>query len=1102
MAQTNRERIGIALDLLNKGLAPFIEREMRAVYGDKWLEEAESNLRDARISLRTAEGTARWDTQVILIVMWEEWNAVFRNKLGHTERSMVSELRDVRNKWAHQEQFSSDDTYRALDSAERLLRSVSAKEAQDVDPIRQEILRIRFEEQTRYERRKAAAIPIEGQPIGGRKPWREVVTPHPDVASGHYQQAEFAADLAQVHRNEGASEYRDPKEFYQRTFLTEGLRRLLKDALVRLSGKDGNPVIQLQTNFGGGKTHSLLALYHLFSGAVPGDLPGIDEVMLEAEVETLPPCRRAVLVGTALSPAQPSRKPDGTMPNTLWGELAWQLGKAEGYALVEQADRQGVSPGTDVLQDVFERYGPCLVMIDEWIAYVRQLYGVDGLPAGSFDAHFTFAQSLTEAARRVPNALVIASIPTSDIEIGGERGREALTRLENVFGRVETSWRPASAEEGFEIVRRRLFQPIDSPEKFRERDAVVDAFSRFYRDQAQEFPSAAREGEYERRMQAAYPIHPELFDRLYKDWSSLDRFQRTRGVLRLMAAVIHTLWERNDSSLLILPANIPIDNPVVQSELTRYLENPSTWDPVIEDEVDGPKSLPLSLDSENPNLGRYSACRRVARTVFMGSAPTAGTSHPGLDDRSVKLGCVQPGESVATFGDALRRLSDHDRVSHLYVDGQRYWFSTQPSINSLARDRANQQNIHDVWEELKTRLKSNEQTRGDFCAVHCTPDSTGDVPDEMETRLVILGPEHQHTRQSTDSSAMNQAKAILEQRGSSPRHFKNMLVFLAPDKSRLDDLEQAVRQYMAWESILTERETLNLDVAQTKQATTKNNQANDIVNTRIQETYTWLLVPTQPDPQGPVEWQPIRCQGSDALAVQASRKLKPEEHLVTQFSGTRLHMELEKCRWEEADHINIKDLWEYCARYLYLTRLRDSNVLLEAVRDGVAKMTWSEDFAYAERWDEDRKRYLGLVAGQQPGSIVMDGHSVLVKPEIAQRQLDEDAKDKPPAGDKPRADTPTGQEGTPEDVTIGEEEPPKARRFHGSVSLDPIRVGRDAGRIAQEVIQHLTTQPGAKVEVTLEIQAIIPEGAPDNVIRTVTENCQTLKFTSHGFENE
>src|SRR5437764_8265823 len=267
-----------------------------------------------------------WYTQALLLVMWDQWNVVFRNVLGQAERTLVSELREVRNRWAHQNPFSTDDAYRALDSAGRLLTAVSAPQSDDIAKMKTELLRVRFDEEARGERRKAASTTIESQIAVGLKPWREVVSPHPDVASGRYQQAEFAADLWQVHLGEGTDEYRKPVEFFRRTYLTESLQRLLANGIRRLSGQGADPVVQLQTNFGGGKTHSMLALYHLFSGASPGELPGVDALLAEAGVKTLPKATRVVLVGNKISPGNPATKPGGITVRTLWGELAWQLG--------------------------------------------------------------------------------------------------------------------------------------------------------------------------------------------------------------------------------------------------------------------------------------------------------------------------------------------------------------------------------------------------------------------------------------------------------------------------------------------------------------------------------------------------------------------------------------------------------------------------------------------------------------------------------------------------------------------------------------------------------------------------------------------------------
>jgi hypothetical protein len=840
------------------------------------------------------------------------------------------------------------------------------------------------------------------------------------------------------------------------------------------------------------------------------------------------------------------------------------------------------SPG-DTMRALFNEYGPCLILIDEWVAYARQLHdhlpaprdparqaGGD-LPGGSFETHFTFAQALTESAKNAGKCLLVVSLPASvkpgsphadlpaatyaaqagaeDIEVGGERGQVALDGLRQAVGRVESSWRPASAEESFEIVRRRLFADI-LDQQFVARDMTAKAFFDLYRTQQQEFPAECHDSDYEKRLKAAYPIHPEVFDRLYQDWSSLVKFQRTRGVLRLMASVIHSLWEKGDRSPLILPSSIPIDDPRVQFELTRYLSD--NWVPVIEKDVDGPNSLPLRLDGETPNLGKYSACRRVARTIYLGSAPTAKAATKGIDDRRIKLGCVMPGEASAIFGDALRRLSA--AATFLYQDSVRFWYSTQPTVTKLADDRAEQLkgDPDAVAGEVGRWVRNDLQKKGDFSRVHPLARTSGDVPDDKDARLVVFGIEYPHLPAPRDLSAKAQAGAarqagakdtclpspacagrpgdrqaaspalaaaqeFLQNRGTAPRIYRNTLVFLAADKTRLQDLDEAVRQYLAWASIVDEAETLNLDAHQTKQAVSRKESAQSAVAARLPETYQWLIVPTQATPQANVEWQAFRLAGQDALAVRASKKLRNDELLISGLAASRLRLELDQVPlWRlpaasrdsaaqaGAGHVSIQQLTEDFARYLYLPRLRDTGVLVEAVRGGLGLLTWSQDsFAYAESFDETAGRYRGLQAGRQ---LWIDGDNpigLLVKPEPAQRQLAAEAPTPgggtPPAGGTGGTTPPTlgGGGGTPPPAAVT-----APKRFHGTATLDSKRVGRDAGRIADEVIAHLSGIVGANVKVTLEIEADIPSGAPDHVVRTVTENCRTLKFDSQGFEKE
>ena len=1116
MADTNNERVGKALDLLKEGLAPFVDREVKAARSANQLQDSDLHrfTSDPMLSKRPV---GEWDVAGLLALMWETWNQVFRQILGPAERGLVGELRGHRTKWAHQEPFSTDDAYRALDSTHRLLSSVSSPQAGDVETMKMELLRLRFNEQARAQRRRTATPAAENQATGGLPPWREVVSPHQDVANGQYQQAEFAADLWQVYLGGGVAEYQDPIEFFRRTFLTDSLRRLLINGVKRLSDNGGDPVVQLQTNFGGGKTHSMLALYHLFSGTSHSRLPGIDDLMQEAGTVQLPEVKRVVLVGNRISPGSPGIKADGTEVRTLWGELAWQLGYTSGgaseahkaYERVRADDEQATNPG-DVLRELLNDYGPCLILIDEWVAYARQLHEESDLPAGSFGTHFTFAQALSESAKLANNCLLVISLPasdaddaTADVEVGGLRGRQAIASLRNVIGRIDSSWRPATAEESFEIVRRRLFQPIADQANFIQRDNVARAYCDLYRNNSQEFPSECGETAYEDRIKAAYPIHPEIFERLYNDWSTLQNFQRTRGVLRLMASVIHSLWDNGDRSPLIMPANILLDDPPVQSELNRYL--PDNWPPVIERDIDGPNSLPTRIDGEAPNLGRYGACRRVARSIFMGSAPIQTAANQGLEDRRIKLGCVNPGEPPAIFGDAMRRLAN--TAAYLYQDGARYWYSTQPTVATLAEGRAEEyrRNRAPVDKEIEERLRADLRNRGDFKAVHVLPASGQDVQDDHDARLVVLGPNYPHTReQEADSRAVSAAKAIWEFRGSTPRLFRNGLAFLAPDQARLQDLEDAVRHYLAWQSILNDQKRLDLPPHQVNQAEHRKQESESAVKGRIGETYQWLLAPAQSSPTDTLKWEGIRLTAQGALAERASKRMRSGELLVTNFAGTLLRIHMDKIPLWRGDHVSIRQLIDDFSRYSYLPRLRDPAVLLQAVSNGLSLLTWEQDaFAYAESYDEESARYRGLRAGQTVSINEGDG-GLVVRPEVARRQIDAEATAVQVPAVEPPIDPPV-KPGTqePTDVDITKIlTPPKARRYHGSVKLDPTRLGRDASVIANEVIAHLSGVMGANVRLTLEIEVDIPDGTPEQVIRTVTENSRTLKFDDSGFESE
>ncbi|MGI5837960.1 MAG: AAA+ family ATPase, partial [Chloroflexota bacterium] len=415
---------------------------------------------------------------------------------------------------------------------------------------------------------------------------------------------------------------------------------------------------------------------------------------------------------------------------------------------------------------------------------------------------------------------------------------------------------------------------------------------------------------------------------------------------------------------------------------------------------------------------------------------------------------------------------------------------------------------------LEKRLREELRNKGDFSRVHPLPQTNADVPDDMDARLVVLGIDYPYSREQ-GSPAETAARSILGFKGNTPRLFQNTLVFLAVDKTRLQDLDEAVRRYLAWESIIAEREALNLDPHQVKQADTQLKAADGTVAARLPEAYQWLLVPVQASPRDAVEWQAIRLSGSDALAARASKKLRNDELLVTSFAGTRLRMEMDKIPLWRGDHVAVQQLAEDFASYVYLPRLVGPEVLAGAVQSGLGLLTWpTESFAYADSYDETTARYRGLRCGEstQIGGTSLAG--LLVRPEVAVRQREADAakaaKQTGTTLGGQTIPTPTDGNGDQRDETNGGNgdgtgKPPRPaapKRYHGTVTLDSTRTGRDAGRIADEVISHLVGLPGSRVKVTLEIEAEVPSGVSEDVVRIVTENGRALGFTSQGFEAE
>ena len=917
----------------------------------------------------------------------------------------------------------------------------------------------------------------------GSTGWRHVITPRPEVRSGDFKKAEFAANLSEVVKG-SAGEYGDSIPFFERTVITKGMAGFLKQALRRLTGAGGDPAIQLKTVFGGGKTHSLLALYHLARMARDRvsleNTPNLGAFLKKEGFLTVPETNIAVIDGTAYSPA------DSIRPgvNTLWGEIGHQLatsaGKEEVYNLIKNSDEQSVAPGKDALIALFNACSPCLILLDELVAYGRQLKG-GALPGGTFGNFLSFIQQLTEAASASEKTLVVASLPETDREAGGEQGEKALKMIEHCFGRIAAPRTPVGGADTAEITRRRLFSDCHDQDT---REKVCAGFSDLYQEKHRSFPPETKESSYKERMIASYPIHPELLDRLYEDWSTLENFQRTRGVLRFMAEVIHALWEAEDESLLIMPASIPLNHgSKAREELARYI--PDTWASIIDSDVDGETSAPSQLDTEKPRYGALHAARRVARTIMLGSVPAK--EKKGIEESRVRLGTVQDKEDIPVFTDVLGELKN--TLVYLHSEDMRVWYDTNGNLRKAAREQTKLIKKEAMDEEIEARLKKEIQEDARF-KNHLCPSSPSDVPDDRYLRLVVLGVNNTYN-DTKDNGALTFANELFHYRGPNiHREYCNRILFIAPDEKGLKGLREAVRSYLAWERIGKDK-TRDLTDSQKKEIKEELKQGEARIFDAFKSTYRWLLAPAVDETGKATGFTavPLSFDGLNwnELAKAAAQKMTRDETLIEKWGAALLVAELDKRFWRNNNHIKIDELWDHLCRYCYLPRLTNTRVLQEAIREGLQ----ARQFAFAEGFDVDR--YQGLTYADS--AYTKSGF--VVKKDAANTQLDAEKPASPVVnndrGYSPPAAAPA-DDNNPQPAP-----PPRKTRFTMDAPLAPERRDQDFSCLMKDVIKPLGDEGGSIKKLTLFVEIDAENGFSDRVVADITANCRGLKLEGSAF---
>ncbi len=1089
-----KQRVDQALELLRRHLDPYVRESLQNRFGEGW----------GRYVRGTAgrEGADKLDIYALVKTILGNWQEVFRfDEALRKVRSHLSHVLDARNASSHFDGIMEDrEALRYLDAIREVLSAIGAAEAAAAieklyDEQRRDGTADSADEGAREEEDEGK---VEAGAAGTLPPWRKLVQPHRDVLSAQFSDAEFAANLAHVDQGLGAREYGDPRDFFEITYLTRGLRWVLRAAILRLAGKGGEPVVGLQTNFGGGKTHTMLALYHLAGAAEQGyppeTLPGLAEVFRSAEVDTLRPARRAVFVGTHKGPNEVMHAEAGRELRTPWGYIAWRLGGWDAVDLIRESEAAYTNPGSEKLVAILTRAAPCLVLLDEVVAFAKQLEGT------RYEAFHAFMQSLTEAAAAVPGAMVVGSLPESYVEVGDERGVETLKRLEKIFGRTQSAWTPASDVETFEIVRRRLFEPLDEDNE-RAARKVVEAFRRFYRDNPSDFPPEVRERAYQELMTRTYPIHPEVLKRFSEAWGTLEKFQRTRGILKIMASVVYELWSREDPSPLITLARFPLGAEKVRTGILEPL--PPAYGAILQSEVEGHRALPARLEAERPRIGQPKAATRAARAVFLGTAPHAGDKRGAMSETDIKLACAEPGDQISLFAEAMQLLSE--RSAYLYRDGERYWFGVRPTLNRVADDRARDIDEERADDAIIALLKE-ERSKGGFHRLHVVPRDPLAIEESRNLGLVVLPPTHPHSRDGGPSKAAELATDILQRCGSGQRRFRNTLVFVAADENKLADTRELARRWLAWRSILEDVDfRRNLTESQIEEAKRRRDETEAGLRSNLRQTWNQVLYPVRPpDPTngtGPAlgfvleSLSVTNRMPTRPIAEAVYDKLKREGHVIDKLGPQTLWRELESYWPRDADHVDIATVADWFASYVHFPRLRDGVVFQEALAELLSDL--AGPLVYAEGFDSETGTYRGLRRSGAPDRL---DQGLLV--------LRDRVPDEPPG--------PGGQDGGNGDGPGGKGEngggekplPPRPAslktRFYLALDLEPLTAASELARILKEILPELERPDGSRVGVTVEVSARAPSGFPEDVIDVVRDNLKALgvPLDRAGFEEE
>jgi hypothetical protein len=685
---------------------------------------------------------------------------------------------------------------------------------------------------------------FKGVPMPDLKPWYAIATPHEDIRKGQLAEAVFAANLWAVAQGTAPQVYLDPEAFFQKTYLTTGLKNVLSKVGKALAGQSesGDRIISLQTSFGGGKTHILIALWHLAKHADVIRQSAAYKELRDAIGGQLPrrACNVAVFTHQTCDATQGRKTKEGVHTHTLWGELALQLGGKALYARIAENDQNRTVP-QGLFVEILRAASPCLILLDEIADYCVGAAAVNVGKTTLCDQTISFIQQLSEAIHQVKGAAVVATLPASHVEVASsEKGQEILQGLEKRFGRMGADVKPVADEEIYEVVRRRLFEDLGDPA---EHARVASAYLNLYRQHEKELPSDATKATYKERILNAYPFHPELIDALYLRWGAHPDFQRTRGVLRLLASIVGDLWQRRETNTqsqpLIQPCHIRWTIDALQANLTRLWG--VGYQSVVAADVIGEKANATLLDQERgEEYAREKIAQGLAAAILLGSFG-GQAERAGYSSKDLKLVCSRPSLNWNYTDGALLALEERGFFLHTAsagMLGKRYWFGVKPTLNKLIVQYRQPLQAEDFDLEIAQLLEQQVKAiRSSAATWRVLVDPQTDLPEQKSLTLLIMPPSFALPDNGDRAAIENRLLALSQKCGTRERQFRNTLLFLLPSPRGLNRLRQALREQAALEAVQRDYKS-QLDAEQLEDLAERLKAARTSVNDTLGSAYT------------------------------------------------------------------------------------------------------------------------------------------------------------------------------------------------------------------------------------------------------------------------